>query len=122
MDKMDKIVVKVVISLVLGFLLSFLIAPFESMRSAIGETISSVIAWIVMIALFVVIDLIAGQWVRRAMPGIVGTIGSVVFPAAAAVVLIGINAWIGGVAVRLIHMIACAGLVYAIDHKFGKKK
>ena len=41
MDKMDKIVVKVVISLVLGFLLSFLIAPFESMRSAIGETISS---------------------------------------------------------------------------------
>ena len=61
MDKMDKIVVKVVISLVLGFLLSFLIAPFESMRSAIGETISSVIAWIVMIALFVVIYLIAGQ-------------------------------------------------------------
>lgn len=112
---MDKTITKLIVSLVLGCLLSYLITFVAALNV--------VILWVVVIALFAAIYAIAGKWIRQAMPGMVGIIGSVVCAAVAALVLACINVWTGGlIIVRIIHIIACALLVYVIDHKVGTKQ
>lgn len=113
---MNQQAAKLIVSLVLGFLISFLITWIISTENAI-------LAWVVLIGLFAVVFWLSGKWIRTSMPGPIGQIGSVVCAAASAVVLSLINLWTdGNVAVRVLHVIACAGIVYATDRRLNKKQ